>query len=97
MTTRTRTNRPKTRDDERRQQCADVYIECAQFLRRLANAYQERARHYREGSLLIAYQNLPADAGDHMRHPVQRAIDSLSKYDVTGMYERAEQALRNIR
>ena len=93
----TRTKRPKNRDEERRQQVADVYIDVAQFLHRLAEAYKERARNYRAGTLLVAYENLPPDAGDHMRHPVQRAIDSLSKYDVVATYERADAALRDIK
>lgn len=104
MTTRTRTRTrtdpndtrtPKNR--ERAQQAADLFIEMAQYLERLARAYRDRAKYYRSGELLIAYDNLPPEAGDHMRHPVQRCIDTMSPYDVTGAYDRITAALKAIR
>jgi hypothetical protein len=70
------------------QRAADAYLELAQFLERLAKDYRERAGHYRAGRLHTAYEHLPADAGDHMRHPCQRAIDAMSPYDVSSTYER---------
>ena len=74
--------------NETAQRAADAYIELAQFLERLAKAYKERARHYRSGALEVWYSNLPPEAGDHMRHPAQRALDAMSEYDVKATYER---------
>ena len=74
--------------NETAQIAADAYIELAQFLERLAKAYKDRAKHYRSGALQVGYSDLPAEAGDHMRHPAQRAIDGMSEYDVKATYER---------
>ncbi len=86
--------RPVKRPPELVQKVADAYIEMAQFLEKLAAAYRERAKHYRAGELDIAYRDLPPDAGAHMRHPAQRAIDGLSEWDVHATYERVRARLQ---
>jgi hypothetical protein len=74
--------------NEAAQRAADVYLELAQFLEREAKQYREAAKHYRTGALDVAYTNLPPEAGPHMRHPAQRAIDRLSPWTITEAIER---------
>lgn len=76
------------RRNEPAQRAADAYIELAQFLERQAKEYRDTAKHYRRGNLSVGYENLPADAGDHMRHPCQRAIDRMSHWDILRTIER---------
>jgi len=70
------------------QRAADTYIELAQYLEAQAKMYRETAKHYRSGALDVAYTNLPAEAGDHMRHPAQRAIDRLSVWNIKAEFDR---------
>jgi hypothetical protein len=86
-----------TRKHEAAQQAADVYIGLAQALEAQAKRYRETAKYYRSGDLDVAYKNLPADAGDHMRHPVQRAIDGISIWNLREAYEQSEAELKAIR
>jgi hypothetical protein len=74
--------------NETAQRAADTMLEFAQYLETTAKRYRTLARGYRSGEFDPAYSNLPADAGDHMRHPAQRAIDHLSAYEIRETVER---------
>ena len=85
------------RGNEIAQKSADAYIEMAQILERQAKIYRETARFYRSGDLGTNYANLPADAGDHMRHPAQRAIDGIEHYSIQHHCERLRAELASAR
>lgn len=76
------------------QRAADTFIEMAQSLEKEAKRFREYAKHYRSGELLVGYTNLPADAGEHMRHPAQRAIDVLSEWDIVATFKRLREELK---
>lgn len=78
----------KAARNEVAQKSADAYIELAQILEKQAKRCRELATGYRRGEFDPAYSNLPPEAGDHMRHPAQRAIDNMSWYDTREAVER---------
>lgn len=82
------TRRNRAAKNEPAQRAADAFIELAQLLEAQAKRYREMARGYRTGDLLPGYTNLPADAHPTMHHPVRRAIDNLSAYDIREAVER---------
>jgi hypothetical protein len=71
---------------EDRQLCADAAIDLAQLFERRARMLKDRARLLRAGQSRVAYQNLPEDAGPHMRGRIQAAIDDI-KADASVGYQ----------
>lgn len=77
------------------QKAADACIEAAQYLEKMARALKDKARHYRAGELSPEYQNLPADAGPHMKGKTQRAVHELEwvSGNINGTLERMAKEL----
>lgn len=77
------------------QRAADAHIEAAQYLEKMARELKAKARSYRAGDLSPEYQNLPADAGAHMKGKTQRAVHDLewTSGHINGTLERIAKEL----